>query len=98
MKKAMFIVSDELEADEEIVPATGLETTFSFQLTDEEYNELYRVWAHNEFYLDGHTCDWCMHEPLHDRIDSAARIVLARVSPDWMYCYWRLSKDTEEAF
>ena len=63
MKKAMFIVSDELEADEEVVPATGLETTFSFQLTDEEYNELYRVWAHNEFYLDGHTCDWRMHDP-----------------------------------
>ena len=104
MKQATFYVDYLYEADEYDHHLTG-RYRFDMTLSDQEYEELYKIWeSHNEE-LNNWETDWTGQEEWFDRINDAATYVLFELmkkhEPDLyppLDVLWELSSETANSF
>lgn len=105
MEKAKFYVDFCYEAgSDEYGSNVSGRYWFTIVLTDEEYEELYRVWfEQNE--LNSWSTNWDEHDVLYTKISGSATYALNRIleNEDEVYLnpldvLWELSKETKEAF
>jgi len=102
MNKAKFWVDWLLEAGDANVCHRYW---FEIELTDEIFEELYRVWFDNGSHLNSWDANWNGHNELFEKINVSAINALNDLvkknepdSADPINVYWEISKETEDAF
>lgn len=107
MKQATFYVDYLYEADEYDYHLTG-RYRFDMTLSDQEYEELYKIWESHDEELNNWETDWTGQEEWFDRINDVAIYALKKLLKEKepeifkvmssMDVLWELSQETANAF